>query len=305
MPSTYLTSDDLALYDVPTATTQQIVRASGIIDAYLKRPEGLVWGADFMGLPAYMVGLSPLLSLTLAAAVSPGTNVVVPFAAAMAMQDALLGEVLVLDRATPSACEAAAIIAVNATAGTITLDRVRTAHAQGATAETGLAIMEERPVASKRSVTRVSRSQLVRLQSGLGRYSYGRRSDQVAGLYEDVNLLATVQAFGGPVQWVPFDVSQAAISTATNEIWVPAGLMIAYFSDVRVRYIAGFSEAGIPAAVKQATASIIGKIDGFGDSDPAFKVMQAGGTKLERFTDSALDTDTKALLASLTNSMTF
>lgn len=302
MPSAYLTGGDLAGYGVPDATTQQIQQASSIIDAYLKRPEGLVWAPDFSGLPAYMAALDTQLSFTFAAPVGIGTNVVVPFAAAF---PDLLGEVLLLDRANAQRVEAVSVIAVNTTANTITLDRVRALHDAGSTIETGRSIVEERIVAPKRSVTRVSRSLMVRLQSGLGRYAYGRRSDQVAGLYADVNLLATIQAFGGPPPWTPFDVTQASISPNTNEIWVPSGLMLAYFSDVRVRYLAGFPAAGIPSTVKQATANVITKIQGFGDSDPAFKIMQAGGTKLERFTDSALDTDTKALLSSLTLSLTF
>jgi hypothetical protein len=298
MPSAYLASGDLATYGVTGATDAQIAQASTIVDGYLERPEGLVWMPDSSGLPAYMAALTPSFSTTLSAGISPGSNVVVPIPAAAAGMADWIGEALVLDRVDSNKCEACAVVGVDNQNGTITLGSVAKAHGSGATVEAGLQIVEERALASKRSLTRVSRSPVVRVLAGVGRYSYGRRSDQVAGLYNDTNLLAAIQTFGGPPQWIPFDVRQAAVSVATGEIWVPAGLLLAYYSEVRLRYVAGYSATAIPPAIKRATANIVTTLMNFSyaDANPAFKIVQAGGTKLERWSDSMMDADTKSLL---------
>lgn len=297
MPSIYLSSGDYAAWGCPAATADQITRAGTYIDTYLQRPEGLAWKPDAAGAPAYMAALTPSGSYTLGGAISPGRNVTVGFPAAYVpgMAD-LIGEVVVLDRDDSTKVEACAIVGVNAQAGTVTLDRVLFAHAAGATAETGLTIVEERALPAKRSLTRASRFPMVRLIAGVGRYGYGRRTEQTAGLYNDVNLLATVQSFGGPPMWVPFDVSQASISVATGEIWVPAGQLLAYYSEVRIRYVAGFATTAVPDAIKLAVSRLVNKFAQFGDVDPMFKSVQAGGTKLELWAQSWFDDDLKAQL---------
>jgi hypothetical protein len=294
MPSAYLAGQDLLTYGVPAATTQQVQQASTIIDGHLKRPEGLIWTPDSVGNPAYMAALSPSLTFTASGSISPGQNVVVPVAGPMLASD-IVGEALVLDRATSGAVETVVVTA--ASGGQLTLASVRNNHSSGVLLEAGLTILEERALPAKRSVTRLSRNPIVRLVSGMGRYAYGRRSDQVSGLYNDTNLLAALQTFGGPPAWMSFDVSQANVSVQTSEVWVPAGLMLAYYSDVRIRYLAGFSASGLPSVIKQACANVIGKIMQFGpEADASFKAVGAGGSKLERFGATIMDNDTKLLL---------
>jgi hypothetical protein len=296
MPSEYLTAEDCADYGAAGATPQQIQQASTLIDAYLERPEGLAWADDASGLPCYMPALTPSLALKLQAAIAPGRDVVVASPLASAGLSDLVGEVFVLDRTDTSLCEAVVVSAVDTMRGTLTLRTVVNSHSAGATMEAGLQILEERALASKRSVSRLTRWPIVRILSGLGRYSYGRRSDQVAGLYNDQNLLAALQTFGGPPQWVPWDVTQASVSVATGEIWVPAGMLLAYYSEIRVRYVAGFPSTSIPSVVKQATANMIATLQRFGDVSPAFKIAQAGDTRLERWAQSNMDGDTRNLL---------
>ncbi|HEX7854449.1 MAG TPA: hypothetical protein VF503_12210 [Sphingobium sp.] len=298
MPSAYLQGDDKAAYGVPDATDQQIAQASTIVDGYLKREEGLVWVPDVNGLPSYMAAKTPRFSMKLAGTIAAGSAPTIDFPFAAAGGADLEGEVIVIDRDKPNLMEAVSITAIDTQNAKITLSRCVRDHDWAATLETGLCIEEERAVAPKRSQTRLSRSPVVRLVSGMGRYSFGRRSDQVAGLYNDVNLLAAVQTFGGPPMWVSWDVTLASVSVATGEVWVPAGLLIAYYSEVRIRYLAGYSAAALPATIKQATANIIAMLQQFGydDAPPAFKRVEAGGTKLERWSDSMLDADTKALL---------
>lgn len=296
MPSAYLLPSEYANYGVPDAAASDVESASTLIDGYLKRPEGLTWRPDASGLPAYMTGMSPTLTLTLPATIYPGNNVTIPFPAASAGLADLLGEVFVIDRDDPEKCEALTVSGVDRQNGAITFLRVAYTHAQNATMEAGLQVVEERELPARRSLTRVSRSPIVRLLSGLGRYSYGRRSDQISGLMNDASLLAAVQTFGGPPAWIPFDPSTSSISAATGEIWVPAGQLIAYYSEVRLRYVAGFPANGVPEGVKQATAALIRINNNFDDVPGSFRTFTAGGTKIERFADSVLDADTKARL---------
>uniref|UniRef100_UPI00217608DC hypothetical protein n=1 Tax=Bacillus thuringiensis TaxID=1428 RepID=UPI00217608DC len=72
------------------------------------------------------------------------------------------------------------------------------------------------------------------------------------------------------------------------------GQLIAYFSEVRLRYVAGFAITAVPESIKRATAAIIGFSANFPDVPGSFKTFQAGGTKIERFNDSVFDADTRS-----------
>jgi len=291
--SLYLQSGDYAGFGVADASAVQVQQASMLINGYLKRPEGLVWGADANGSPAYMAGLAASLTANATASFLAGTNVSVPFAGPALGRDAI-GEVVTLDRANAELCETCVI--ANVAPGTLTLQTVLFAHASGATLELGMAILEERALPKDRSVTRLARWPVVALLSGLGRYAYGRRDAQAAGELAEYNLLAVVSSFGGPPLWIPFDVSQADVSVATSEVWVPAGALLAYYSEVRLRYLAGWSAAQLPLDVKQATANLVRVILDQGLSANV-ESYAAGDTKVQRFSDTLLDADTKAILA--------
>ena len=298
--SVYLSGGDLSVYGVPTATAAQIKQASDIIDTYLARPEGLVWGPDAQGNPAYMV--APVASATFITTgpLSPGKLVTVGVSGPLRGID-MLGQVLLLDRGNAGSIEACAVNSYDPIGMTVQLTQVNYPHASGITAEAGLTLFEEREMPAKRSVTRVTKSPLVALLSGTGQYAYGRRSSQVAGMYNDVNLIAALQTFGGPPKWIPFSVDPtqgASISPGNNEIWVPAGLLLAYYTNVRLWYIAGYSAASLPSPIKQACAAIVQQMIEFPEVSASFKKVQAGGTAIERWQDSVLSTDTKGLLES-------
>lgn len=296
MPSSYLAPGDFAAWGVPSSTTpQQVTQASTIIDTHLNRSEGLVWAPDCFGRPAYMAALQPLQTVTLAAPMAAGRNITI--AMSFATPD-LIGEVFIIDRATPALCEPLTVTAVDPIAGTVTFAQALKAHATGATLEAGLTIVEDRALPAKRSIARVSRPQLAGLISVVGRYSYGRRSDRFDNDLNDLNLLASVAQFGGVPAWSIVDVGQVSVSTITGECWIPPGLLLAYFSEVRLRYVAGFPATAIPPAIKQATASVIANTLASQDSNPIYKVIQAGGTKMERFADTYIDGDTAAALSS-------
>jgi hypothetical protein len=181
MPSVYLQPSEYATYGLEsTVTASDIVNASAVVDSYIQRPEGLVWAPDSRGLPCYMAALQPSFSATLPVALTAGQLATFAFPLAGTGTSSLIGEVLIVDRSDNTKVEALVITGTNAQAGTITVAAPANAHGIGATLEMGLVVVEERPLAAKRSQTRVSRTPVMRLLSGVGRYAYGRRSDQVA-----------------------------------------------------------------------------------------------------------------------------
>jgi hypothetical protein len=297
VPSNYLQASDLAPYGIPSATAAQVAQASRLVDVITRRPRsGFVWVPDAAGRPCYMATATPELTFTAGAPVAPGSNVVVPVQSTP-LNPELIGTPLVLDRATPAVLEAAVVVAVNTgTVGNLTLDRVAYAHASGALLESGMQVFEERFLPDARSLARVAQWPVVDVRSAYGRYSYGRRSQQIQGNFSEFNLLAILQNFGGPPAWIPVDVTQLGINRLTGEMWVPAGVLLAYYSDFRVHYVAGWSQANLPAVIKQATANIVqNAILGAGSSS-MFRMMKAGETALERFADTAVDDGTRRML---------
>jgi len=195
MPSRYILPNEYPVYGLPNTTTDpQVFQASALIDAYLQRPEGLVWLPDSLGQPAYMAALEPKLTLNSSGAITAGSKVTVPLAQNVLILSDMLGEVVILDRGSANV---EACVISNVGQGTITLLNVINSHSANCTIDTGLTIMEQRQLPAKRSIVRTMRP-IVRLLSGMGRYGYGRRTDQTAGFYNEVNLLAAIQTFGGP-----------------------------------------------------------------------------------------------------------
>ena len=297
MPSQYILPNEYSVYGLPTSTTvPQITQASSIIDAYLMRPEGLVWEPDYLGQPCYMAALTPTQTFESAGSISPGSNVVVNLTENVVLYQDMIGEVVIRDRGNPSVTEACVISAL-ATSGTgsITFYSVANSHSSNCTIDFGLAIEEERELPQKRSIMRVARPP-VRLLSGLGRYGYGTRLAQSMGQYAEVNLLAAIQTFGGPPLWIPFPVNQCGVSLKTQEIWVPAGLLLAYYSEVRLWYVSGFPVTGIPAIIKSATAQIVSALVQTPQLIGQLQSIGAGATKIARFAPSQLDRDTLHML---------
>lgn len=303
MGSIYIQPGEYATYGLPTSTTAaQVQQASTYVDGWLKRPEGLVWMPDGAGNPCYMAALVASDSWTFSQAISPGASVTVAVPLGRIVSMDLIGQVVILDRANSNITEAVTITGVNLSQATktVVLSNVSYAHAPGAIGEFGLTIFEERSLPAKRSMIRLSRPGANRLIGGVGRYGYGRRSDQIQGMYNEINLLATLQTFGGPPQWIAFDVTQASISPSTSELWVPAGILLAYYTDVRVWYTAGFPAAGLPSIIKQAVAALTMFII----NAPAemltggIRRLKAGDTEMDRFSADLFSAPQFSLMAS-------
>jgi len=254
MPSSYLTTAEAPIYGLTNFSTSQIIQASALIDAYLKRPEGLVWGPDSTGNPCYMTTPAPVATFELTAPISPGASV--PVQMSGPVQILQVGDVILLDQATPSSTEACVVATTSNQPNpspAITLQNVINSHSIGATAALGLAIEEQRYMPDSRPLTFLSRTPLVNVISGVGRYGYGRRGDHADYNMEQFNLLAAVSKFGGPPAWELFQQNYpTGWDVQTGQVWVPAGIMLAYYSEVKLRYVAGFAANAIPGPIKMA-----------------------------------------------------
>ncbi|MFZ6727348.1 hypothetical protein ACO0K2_17790 [Undibacterium sp. MH2W] len=305
MPSAYIQPADYSAYGLPATTTAaQVIAASALIDAYLARPTGLVWMPDGAGNPAYMAGMNPDLTMTANAAFSSGASVRVAVSGPAQMLQ--VGDCVVLDRANPTITETVQVTGIDVSTGMVILTLGSTAanqpqgvqfnHAQGCTIESGLVITESRYVASGRSAVMLGCTPTVRVIGGTGRYSYGRRGDSGASNMDDFNLLASINKFGGPPAWEIWPANTSAgINVQTGELWVPAGMMLAYYSEVKVRYVAGFSYASLPAVIKQATAQLVADLSQSG-ALANFKTYKAADTQMERFASSNISDDVKMML---------
>jgi hypothetical protein len=248
-----------------------------------------------------MAGLSPAISFPVTGGIAAGQNVVVPLPTGLQLSiTGQLGNVVILDRASATQGQAGLVEACvigSMTSTTLTLLNVRNTHATGVTVEFGLTIREQRTLPQKRSIMRLGSWPIARVHSGLGSYRYGRRDDQQGGLYADQSVLSLMQTFGGPPEWIPFDVTAGDWSDITNEVWIPSGVFLAYYSDVRIYYVAGFSQANIPPLIKQVVASVITAKINTSDLTGGVKMARAGDTAIMRFENSVLDADTRAMLA--------
>lgn len=301
MGSVYIQSGEYSTYGLPATTTAaQVQQASAYVNGWLKRPEGVVWSPDAAGNPCYMAGLMPSDTWMFPAQINPGASVSVSAPAGRILSMDLIGQAVILDRANAGKTEATMITNVDQANGKVVFGSVAHEHDAGSLGEFGLTIFEERSLPAKRSMIRLSRPGACRLVSGVGRYGYGRRSDQMQGMYNEINLLATLQTFGGPPQWIAFDVTQASISPTSSELWVPAGILLAYYTDVRAWYLAGFPSSGIPEVIKQATAAVANFLIAMPPEMLAggIKKMKAGDTEIDRFTSDLFSQPQYALLSS-------
>ena len=289
----YLQPDEYAAFGLSESTdTAKVQAASALIDAHLKRSEGLLMtnGAD--GGPCYMTNKSPTLTLTSVDPITAGAGVAVTvtgYAAGL-----LVGTVLILDRANAASTEACAVTSV--VGNVVTLDTVQFDHTANCKMEAGLVIDEARVMPQGRPLTLLSRTPAVRVLSGIGRYGYGRRGDQNNYQMNDFNLLAALSHFGGPPAWEYFAPTKAGIDPHTGQLWAPAGIMLAYYSEIRVWYVAGYTSDTLPTEIKQACAQIINTQGAFPEMDGSIKSLKAGDTQIQRFSDTTLSADVKALL---------
>lgn len=298
MPSIYLQSSDYSNYGLPQSTTQsQVIQASAIIDAYTKRqPKGLLYSLDYSGAPCYMSAVLPTLSFVAAGGIISGSNITVTLSGSIGFLQ--VGEVLIVDRNNTNLTESCIVSSINPQNKTIILSNVINNHASGVTLDSGMTIFEEKSLLSQKPITQLSYSPIVNLISGVGQYGYERRGDNNLYTDGDFNLLSQLTAFGGAPGWTFFSISDTQVNYLTGDVWIPSGVYLSYFTNVRMWYIAGWTYQNLPYEIKQACANIVNALssassDGFSGN---IKLYRAGDTEIQKFSASYLDSDTKSLL---------
>ncbi len=318
MPSTYLESSDYAAYGVPNATAAQVQFASALIDGYLSRREGLVYEVDGYGNPCCMAANQPTATLTAQAAFGPSPATPIQINVSGPANRVVNGEVLIVDRGLET--EEALVVQVSPTPFTnspnglgnaqwgnggnqtqainpLGVASCNFAHAAACTLEAGLTIKEEHPMPSDRPLCTLYRTPVTAVLSGQGRYGYGRRGNTQFYAIQQFNLLNMLQGFTGPPLWEQFQVNINNCDPERGTFWAPSGIFLAYYSRVRIWYVAGFTYASLPSIVKQACAQLVQGLQTYPEfSSGNVQSLQAGQNKMQRFTASMLDDDTKAML---------
>jgi hypothetical protein len=204
------------------------------------------------------------------------------------------GTSIVLNRGQANA-EICKISAVNGL--TLTLASVAHAHAIGETAETGLAIEESTKLAKNRNYVVLRRNPIARLVSIQGRITYSRRGDfEQSASMQNFSMVAAMSAFGGAPVWQDVIVPDSNIDVQSGNIWCPIGIAMVPYNEVKLSYIAGYTQALLPPAVKQATANIL-RATAESPASASIKTFKAGDTQMERFLTTIVDADTRQLLA--------
>ena len=113
---------------------------------------------------------------------------------------------------------------------------------------------------------------------------------------QEYAMLQAASAFGGAPAWQDVQVGSNDIDKNTNQVWFPVGLLMVPYSEIRISYLAGFSAAGLPYQVKQATANVVNAI-AESPASPNIKSFKAGDSQMTRFLDNVIAADTQNLLA--------
>ena len=291
MPSKYLDSDEYRLYGVSKNTTEgQVVQASLLVDTYLRRPEGLEYVPDTNGNPLYMAGLTATQTFRVPAGFGPGSMVTVTMTGPLGTLSH--GGVLVVNK---GAATAETLVIWSIQNNLVTFMRVLNTHTGTEPLDYGLTILETKQLPSNRPLMMLTRNPIVALLQGQGRYGYGRRGGNNNYTLNEFNLLAVMTQFGGPPVWENIVLTFSDWNPETGQVWVPAGIMLAYYSEVRMWYLAGWTHANIPPAIKQAVANVITSQKQSPMSGNT-KLLKAGDTTIERFMDTVLDADTRLML---------
>lgn len=296
--SEYIVSGEYASYGLPSGgTTQQNVKAaSALIDGYVMRPEGLVWSPDISGQPCFMAGAAAKRTWAIEADIEPGTSVSVALDSVPLAS--ILGETLVLDAPTPSSCEAAVVTALSGS--TVTFDSIVRVHSATSPATLGLVISERRNVGYQGPVAFLSRSPIARLlavgttweRSSIREPSL---SDNRRGLVGDyAEGVGPVPNFGSTVpQWNLLDPTLLDCDIDTGKLLVR---IFGPRNEVKVNYLAGWTQPTLPDIIKRACASLVLAIQGQDPATAGAKLYKAGDTAIQRFNNSLFDDDMKLQL---------
>lgn len=153
-------------------------------------------------------------------------------------------------------------------------------------------------------VTNVPGSTLSPFLGASGRYGGTVRPSGVR-IWPDanygVNPLMLAAFFGGPPTWTTIDASMIDFDTKTGEIWVPAGIWAAQYTEIVVVYNSGFHPLYMPNAIKQATVMLIKNFLSRGGGTTGLRGINTPGALNISFTPDLIDEHIQNVLAPFSN----
>jgi len=176
------------------------------------------------------------------------------------------------------------------------LKNVQFAHSAEALLEFDMTIVEEIDMPDNRMETVLAQRPVAGIIAGQGQLGYPRQGSMLNfNYYYSYELLPALVKFGGPPIWESLTISQNSFDAKTGRIWMPAGFYSAFYTQVRIYYVAGFQYASLPSQIKQACANIVlaqNDLPVYGN----FKSVKQGDTQVSYWNSSILDGDTMNLL---------
>jgi hypothetical protein len=291
--SNYIQPEEYDKFGVGSIADDQIDNACAIVDAYLSRPEGMLYSADPDGYPIFMTRKAPEGTFVLKTPVTPGNDVAVRISSGSMLS---IGSALVLDRVDPAKTETVYVKGIT-DLNNIILAKVVYSHDINAKAESGMTIENTLNVPKNRYFVTLPCHSIRRLVSAVGRVGYSRRGDSQGALSPQAyGIVTSVSQFGGAPLWQIINVGVSDIELDKNQVWTPMGVLMTPYSEVRMSYISGFPIEGLPFAIKRATANIA-KAVSESPASSSVSVFKAGEVQMERFLSTIIDDDMRAMLA--------
>lgn len=153
---------------------------------------------------------------------------------------------------------------------------------------------EERlSLASDRMTGVLSNRPVVDILSASGRYGYTRR-DRRMHSYWNYDYIAAIAVLGSPAGWVDIDINQIEFYDATGEFWLPTGALLQQYTQVQIKYRAGYTE--IPARLKSALINVINNVCNRGASNRNQFGIGRSSQKFESGTRAYVDEATLSML---------
>ena len=222
----YLSPAEYAAYGISDAAAGQVARATRLVDAYLGRPEGLLYSLDAGGLPAWHTNATPTSTFTLTA------DTVIGDATIPGLPEFPSGTVGIIGRGGM----AEAVIS----AGSSVISPLKYPHAAGSMIEYGL--VSEITVAY--SPQGYANRSIARVHSAAG-WSYGYYADR----YSPWELLTDYCFAGGRLVCDSPRHSSLRLSVVIGYAAAPEAVKHAVASVVRNQI-----DAGIPGNIKMLKA---------------------------------------------------
>ncbi len=111
--------------------------------------------------------------------------------------------------------------------------------------------------------------------------------------------------FGGPPGWTPIDVAMIDVTGDIGEIWVPAGIYLAQYTEIVITYNSGFHPLYLPTPLKQACAMVVKNLLSRGGGVTALRSITASGTANVSFSPDLIDDNVRNILDPFTTVIAF